>query len=155
MGGNNRSPASFLRRNYLLFVKKPCYKEALATERQFFSWFHVFWSFWCKKLSQSYMLQHVLPCLATVVGENCSITRCSCSCFCDFWWFWVSSLGCFCCVCCLSLVQCMFLCLWLPLVPVPVPVAAPALGPLLLLLCFLVLLLLLPFLDSWSVIAAC
>ena len=70
------------------------------------------------------MLQHVLPCLATVVGENCSITGCSCACFCDFWWFLVRSLGGFCCACGLFLLQCLFLWLWLPLVPVSVPVVA-------------------------------
>ena len=78
------------------------------------------------------MLQHVLPCWATVVGENCSITGCSCACFCDFWCFLVRSLGGFCCACGLFLLQCMFLWLWLPLVPVSVmwlplvPVPAPA-----------------------------
>ena len=45
MGGNNRSPASFLRRNYLLFVKNHVIKKPLPPKGNFFHDFMFFGHF--------------------------------------------------------------------------------------------------------------
>ena len=146
-----RSTNSFLEGELFNFCQnKPCYKEALATEGQFFSWFHVFGPFWCQKRPESMcciMFFHVLQLL---LAEKWSIARCSCSYFCDSWWFFMSSLGCVCCVCaaflCSSSCSCASACSWLMFLLLPL------LSVLLLLLFLLLLLLLLLCLGCGSVI---